>query len=766
MTRNPETPDRLTAMSYSNPSGQSLEEKTSTPENSLQPMADTPRLPPSQLPVAAETESEESDTLPLDKEQLPPNSRFSFLSNWLFWTVFGLVGYTAAGFASLSMLVKLPESPKCSTISWATASASVRLECARAAADKHTVDDLLRAIALVKDLPKNHPLRDDIDKHIEDWSTEILQLADVMFQEGKMTEAISVARQIPPNTSASKLVEEHIQDWQSVWAKGEEIYQRAEELLRGSYWHDAFLHAARLTNLDNKFWATTKYEELVGLIQAGKEDSSKLDKAYQLLRRGGLENLAAAISIAEKVNAQSYAYQEAQKLIAKCGDALIELAQGKLAERNWQDTLDVVAKIPSAMRSKPEVQELTDLATAMSQADQGMRTDLERAIALAQKIQPNSKFYLQAQQSIVRWQVEIGDVTSLQRAQELADVGGANNLKAAIAEAQKIGNSNPRAGEARSQIDRWQQQIEISEDQPYLDRAIQIADAGTPNALQQAIAQAGKIRSGRTLYPEAQERIRQWTYQIQSQQDQPTLDRAVFQANSGNITSAIDTAQRIRPGRLLYGEAQDRIRQWSRQSQSLEDRPFLDRAISEANAGNLSGAIVSAQEIREGRALYSEAQSRIRQWNRQIQQIEDRPYLDQANAEADAGNFSNAIVIAQQIGSGRALYGEAQSQVRRWQREIQSQDNLQTAYQLASPGNPEALVQAIQTARQVPSSSKSRPEAKAAINRWSTQLFIAAQEVGVSDISNAIALTQAIPPGTDVYQSAQQQIQIWQNSNF
>jgi hypothetical protein len=551
-----------------------------------------------------------------------------------------------------------------------------------------------------------------------------------------------------------------------VWSQGEEIYQKAETLLRGSYWHDAFLHAARLTNLDNKYWATTKYEQLVGLIQAGKEDSSKLDKAYQLLRRGGLENWAAAISIAQKVDAKSYAYQEAQNLIGKCSDRLLELAQSKLAKQNWQDTIEIVAKIPDNLKSKPEVQELTDLATAMSQAEQGMRSDLERAIALAQKIKPESTFYTQAQQLVNRWQLEIGDVTYLQRAQELADVGGVNNLKAAIAEAQKIGDSHPRAQEARSQIRQWWQQIELTEDQPYLDRAVQLADAGTPPALQQAIAQASQIRPGRVLYAEAQEKIRQWSYQIQSQQDQPTLEQATLQANNGNLTSAIGTAQKIPPGRLLYSEAQGKIRQWNRQIQSLEDRPYLDRAIAEANSGNLSNAIIIAQQIQPSRALYSEAQSRIRQWTRQIQQVEDRPYLDRANAEADAGNLSNAILIAQQIQPSRSLYGEAQTQIRRWQREIQSQDSLQSAYQQASGGTPESLVQAIQTARQIPNYSKSRPEAKAAINRWSTQLFIAAQEIGISDIQNAIALAQAIPPGTDVYQSAQQQIQIWQNGNF
>ncbi|MFM6255829.1 MAG: chromosome segregation ATPase, partial [Dolichospermum sp.] len=81
------------------------------------------------------------------------------------------------GFLAISMLFKLPSAPNCPQIFWPLASASVRVHCARLAASKQTVNDLLQAIALVKQLPENHPLREEINRFLEQWSRDILQLA-------------------------------------------------------------------------------------------------------------------------------------------------------------------------------------------------------------------------------------------------------------------------------------------------------------------------------------------------------------------------------------------------------------------------------------------------------------------------------------------------------------------------------------------------------------------------------------------------------------
>gem|GEM_PF-142134 len=763
MTRNRETPDHWQKGGSTNPAGQPLDRKASDHRRPRIPPVPPPPPPPHPPITPAAEEPLESSTVTKPERK----KRFRFISSWQFWALVTVIISGGLGFMSVALLFKLPALPNCPAIFWPTASASLRLYCAQLAANKDTVEDLLQAIALVNSLPKDHPLRPEIDRYIEQWSQEILKLAEESFQAGKLEDAIALARKIPENVSASKLVQERIEHWQSIWSKGEEIYHNVETQLRSSNWHQAFAEAVRLTNLENKYWSTTKYDEVVNLIQTARDDSNKLDKAAQLSKEGGLDNLLAAIKLAEQVGANSYLYKEAQNFLTESGNQLLKLAQDKLDQRNWQAVLDIANKIPASVKLQGETQDLIDLANAQSKAEQGTVDALEGAISLAQKLAQGRPLYDKAQQLIGRWQLEIEDVAHLQKARDLAQSGGLNQLRAAIAEAQQIPSSNPRAQEAKKEIGRWTNQIETAEDRPYLDRATQLASFGNTESLQDAIQQASQIRPGRALYQEAQEKIRQWGASVQRLQDQPYLDRAEEMASMGTIASlqdAIQEASKIARGRILYQEAQSKVQQWVNQVQRFQDQPYLDQAEGFANQGNLNNAISVAQQIKSGRSLYDAAQSKIRQWTREIQRQEDQPYLDQADALANGGNLGSAVTTAQQIRSGRVLYGEAQARIRRWERELQAQQNLQSAYQLGNSGTPEGIAAAIRTAREVPSSSKLSKEARESVNRWSYQLLAIAQERSSSDVQTAIAIAKAIPSGTDAYQPAQQQIQAWQRS--
>lgn len=536
----------------------------------------------------------------------------------------------------------------------------MRLYCAQVAANKQTAQNLLEAIALVDSLPKDHPLRPEIDRHIEEWSLDILKIGDEKFEAGQLSEAIAIARRIPASVSAYKLVEQHIEGWQTIWSKAEALYEKAEQELRQSNWNQAFREAVRLTYVDNKYWATTKYDELVNQIQLGREASAKLDKAYQLSKSGTVADILAAIKQAEQISPSSYAYKEAQDLIAECGNKLLKLAQNRLERRNWKGVLEIANNLPASVKLPEVKSDLIDLGNAMSRAQSGTIPDLEDAIATAQKLGAERPLYDQGQQLINRWQREIEDVGRLERARTFANSGLTDDLKTAIAEAQQIPSGNPRYQEARSQVGRWTRQVETIEDQPYLDRATQIASFGGVASLQEAIQEAS----------------------------------------------------RIAPGRILYRQAQNKIGEWTSS----------------------------------------------------IQRIQDQPYLDQARNFANAGNLSAAITAAQQIQSGRALYTEAQSDIRSWQTEIQGQQRLQEAYQTATPGTPDAIATAIRVARQVPTASKVRGDARVAVNRWSNQLLAMANDRSSYNITEALAIAKLIPSGTEAYEAAQQVIQAWQKS--
>ncbi len=226
--------------------------------------------------------------------------------------------------------------------------------------------------------------------------------------------------------------------------------------------------------------------------------------------------------------------------------------------------------------------------------------------------------YKQAQDLAGRWQQEMADVKVLDLASRLATPGGVNDLRAAIAQLQTVPESNPRASEARSQISSLSRQIELLEDSPYLQRANDLASTGDPNSLEAAVAQASRIGQGRALYVEAQTKIQAWIERRQRLVDQPFLDRAQQLAAGGNLAGAIEMARRIRSGRVLYEEARSNIRTWEAQFQGEQGLQSARQTAQAGTADALQTAISLASQVPESSSLSSQASEAIDEWSQQI----------------------------------------------------------------------------------------------------------------------------------------------------
>ncbi|MFN5954551.1 MAG: chromosome segregation ATPase [Dolichospermum sp.] len=564
----------------------------------------------------------------------------------------------SVGFLAVSMLFKLPSAPNCPQIFWPLASASVRLHCAQLAASKQTVNDLLQAIALVKQLPENHPLRGEINRFLEQWSRDILQLADETFQSGDLPGAIATARQIPADLEASKLVEEQIEKWQSIWSKAEGIYQEAEKELRQRHWQSAFMLSARLLRVNNKYWANTKYEQLNNIIVTAREDGDKLYKAENLAENRSLDNLLQAIKLAQTIKPDSYLYQKAQDLITGFARKILKLAQGKMKERDADTALEIARKIPPIPELQAEVDDFMVLGEAKRSAFIGTVAGLETAISQAQQIDASRENYNEAQQLIASWQLEIEDVSRLEKARNLASQGTVSDLTAAISEVELIPSSNPRGEEARQEMGRWRGQVETIEDRPYLERAEQLAISEDINSLQIAIAEVSQIRSGRALYPEARKKIRLWTAKIERIQDQPYLDQARALADNGDLKTAISEAQKIAAsGRALSNEAQTAIDSWQDQIRSQENWQKAKQVADIGTPEALVQAIEFANRVSNRNSLRLDVNIAIDQWSQQLLQI--------ARSQSE-DDVAKAITTAKLIPRGSSAYTEAREQIRTW----------------------------------------------------------------------------------------------------
>ncbi|MEA5564422.1 chromosome segregation ATPase [Anabaena sp. UHCC 0399] len=588
-----------------------------------------------------------------------------WMKGWVAWALLLTLIPGGVAFMATAMLLKLPTAPNCPAIFWPLASASVRLHCAQLAASKQTVNDLLQAIALVNQLPPDHPLRGEIDRLLEVWSQDILKLADGSFQAGKIEEAIATARKIPQDLPTYKVVDEQISKWETIWAKAEGIYKNAEEELRQQRWQSAFMVSSKLLRVDNKYWSSVKYDELNGIITSAKEDVDKLDKAETLASSKVVDNYVEAIKLAESVGKNSYLYQKAQELIPAYGRKMLELAQAKMAERDADTALDIARQIPEITGLRIEVEDFIALADAKRSAWIGNITGLEAAIIQAQQIEPSRPVYNEAQQLISRWRLEIEDVSRLEKARMLANQGTINDLSAAIAEAQLIPTSNPRGSEARQDINRWQAQVETIEDRPYLERAEQIAFLGDINSLQAAIAEASQIRQGRALYPEARRRIRTWVGRVQRIQDQPLLDQARDLAQTGDLAAAINAARPLASsGRSLAGEAKTAIEDWQGQIRARENWSQAKAVAQTGTPEALVEAIRIADKVSNNSILRMDANIAIEQWSQQI--------LDIARTQGSS-DIAKGIETARLVPRGTSVYSAAQEQIKTWQQFLNPQ---------------------------------------------------------------------------------------------
>lgn len=583
--------------------------------------------------------------------------RWRYFLSWPFWGVVLVILCGTLGFKATSWLLQSSGPNSCVSVYWPMASGSMRLYCAQIEAETRTVSGLLEAIALVDDLPADHPIRGEVDRYIEAWSLEILNLAEEQFQEGELDTAIQIVAQIPPNSNAAQMASDRQIQWQEIWRKGETLYGNITALLQKSEWTQAFQEAVKLTFLDSRYWSTLKYNAVIDQIEVARTESSKLDQAYEKLRQGGIDNLLQVINLAKAITPESYAYEEAQSLMGDAKNGILKLAQQHIKNQNWGSLETMAKKIPTSLAMDREVKEWLIFANGGKKATQGTVGQLEAAMVELQMVPSDSAFYDDAQYLIGAWGREIDDVIFLDQARTIAQGGSLTNLSEAIAKARLIEASNPKFNDAKEEISGWQRRIETMEDQPIIDQANRLAAPGTLESLRAAIAHISLVPPNRALSAQAQSKKVAWQNTIERREDQPILNQAIALANNNNYRAAISTAERITTGRVLHSEAQSKIRTWK---QELTASELLRQAYGLASGEepqNLASAISTAQKIPSGTQVKESSQEIINRWSYQILAI----------AQDRAGfSISEAIQVAKLVPSNTAAYRPAQNQITAW----------------------------------------------------------------------------------------------------
>jgi hypothetical protein len=515
----------------------------------------------------------------------------------------------------------------------------------------------------VEALPDDHPLRSQVNQQVEEWARDILNLAEKDYQAGNLRQAIAKARQIPNNMAVAAIIEERIAKWQETWTEGNEILSKLEENLRASNWNQSFRLAVDLLNLNNEYWATVKYNEAIAKITVAREDSSKLDNAFNFFAQGGLNNWLKVIEEARKIQASSYAYQEAQKLIGKTEDKLQEYAERLIERKQWQALRDLANQTPKDLKIKEDVTDWSLLSEAALDAEAGTVDGLEAGILGLEQIDPSRPLHQTALAMKERWQLQVQDLRILSEARDLAQAGTIEQYSAAIAKAGEVPRNNPLWSQAQQEIGSWNRQIQVIEDRPILERAREIALPGDINSLGNAIIQARAITNNRVLYRDAQREIGDWQARIERMEDQPILDQAQALANLKDYSTAIETANQIPPGRALSGEASQNIRRWRRELRAGQNLQQANQLAATGTAEGLTRAIALVTNISTKTDAGVQRSELLERWSYQL--------LSLATAQANNGRYLEAIRLAESVSPESTAYSSARSQMQGWRNILQ-----------------------------------------------------------------------------------------------
>jgi soluble cytochrome b562 len=276
---------------------------------------------------------------------------------------------------------------------------------------------------------------------------------------------------------------------------------------------------------------------------------------------------------------------------------------------------------------------------------------LSAAITLARSIPVDHPLHLESERLIERWSLKL-----LELGEAVFQEG---KLEDAIAAARRIPALSPAYDIASERISRWQSIWEKAEG-VYKDAEAELEQDNWRPAFDIArkLITAGNEYWATTRYRELVEQI-QTTKESKDKQAKNSGDR---------------TRRKPEPFRVTTGK--DLLAHWQKE-QEQEAIVQLQRARQLANPGDaksLQAATDAAEQVLYGTPQYHEAQRLAEGWRRQVEAIEDRPYLDRAvklASQGDPASLQAAIAEASNVGFGRALYREAQDKIGQWTARIQ-----------------------------------------------------------------------------------------------
>lgn len=291
-----------------------------------------------------------------------------------------------------------------------------------------------------------------------------------------------------------------------------------------------------------------------GNVNLGQEvdDFRVIASAQSKAWSGGVLNLEDAIADAQRIAKGRPLYDKAQRLIASWQVQAQEVARLEQAKQLAQagDLQNAINQAAQLSGSNPAAKEFIQQTTSqlqesqdrplLNQAEQtammGDEAALSNAIAQAKQIGSGRSLHKEAQDKIRQWSDQL------------------KRLRTPVAAPEPIARQTPTAPTAQESPAAINPEVEARQaEQSILQQARDVAGAGTPDGLLQAIGTVQNIPDNSPYRGEAIAAVDQWSQQL--------VQAAQYQADF-DVPNAIAIAQRVPSGTAAYSQAQELISRW------------------------------------------------------------------------------------------------------------------------------------------------------------------------------------------------------------
>ncbi|MGB3615278.1 MAG: hypothetical protein WBA10_15900 [Elainellaceae cyanobacterium] len=548
------------------------------------------------------------------------------LPRWI-WTPLVLLGLMltgGVGLVALQWLLQPPPPTNCRALSPLAAPAK-RLHCAQQLAAAGNPNHLVASIGIIQNWGPEHPLYQEAQGMLADWSATLLERAEDMRDVSGLDPAVALVRQIPTSSPHYSTAQQAIEDWQQQWAEGDRIYQAALAALEQQDWKLSSQQVGALGQLSSPYWNRTRADTLSLRIVDEQQGQQRLVEAQEMAADTSPAQVAMALMHLETITPQTLAWQKAQPLRQQWSRRVTEAAVAELDAGHVDRAVDLAQALPVTLLSSASSDlpaKAIDLIrysrvqrlAAGTTAQPANWWQLTEAIAAAQALSPQSEFGQRIQPQLIQWQEQRDTMAQLQLAQAMAGTGQRQLLAFSIAQTDRVSDQSLQRPQAELLISRWRQALTQIEGRPQFMLAQQIAQPGTIEALNAAIRLTEPLIASGTEWPQVQQAIADWRSQVQTIEDRPTVAQAQTYAAKGEFWKAIAEIETIAEGRALHAQAQSLVAEWRGTLQAAEDRNRLEEAKQLAAGQRLSRAITVAAAIAPTSDLYGDAQSVIAQW--------------------------------------------------------------------------------------------------------------------------------------------------------